>query len=102
MEGDTLNMDEAKIDKLKVDEVKSEQGKTEDVKSEEVKDNSTDAKAEPPAAPPTRMEKLQFKDLPFDMKKMIFSYVRSQFPYSCSVLVDCLVHVSQFLYCCYN
>lgn len=71
MEGETPKMDEVKIEELKM----------EDVKIGEVKEDSTDTVVppEPYTTPPARMRKLQFKNIPLDMKRMILSYVRREF-----------------------
>ena len=58
--------------------VKEGMPKIAELKLEEVKENETEVKPEEHLAvpPPAAKEKLQFKDMPLDMKRLVFSYVR--------------------------
>lgn len=69
----------------KVDGVMSEEPntgevkKTEEIKIEEVEDNAVAVPVEHSRVPPARMGKLEFKDLPLDVKRLILGYVRREF-----------------------
>ena len=71
-----------------------------ELKLEEVKENETEVKPEEHLAvpPPAAKEKLQFKDMPLDMKRLVFSYVRKflhvLFLSICWLMFPCLSIVS--------
>lgn len=77
MEGDLPKMDEVKIEDVNIEQLKIE----------EIKEGGTDVKPEPSTAPPARIGKLQFKDIPLDLKRMILGYVRGAFSYICYIVV---------------
>ena len=70
MEGEIPKVDEVKNVEIKEDNTSLKLGA------------STDVKSEASTIPPAKMGKLEFKDLPLDMKRMILSYVRRKFLYS--------------------
>ena len=63
-----------------MESVKGEVPRMEELKIEEVEKRDLDIKHEASAASPVRTKKLQFKDIPLDMKRMIFGYVRKKLP----------------------
>ncbi len=93
-EGEGLKMEvkveEPRVGKSKIEEVKFEEAKVgepevkdvkvEEPKVEEVKEDTTDTKPEHSTAAPAKRKKLEFMDIPLDMKRMIFSYVSRACP----------------------
>ncbi len=76
-----------------MESVEGEVPKMEELKIAEVGKKDHDIKYKASTAPPVRPERLQFKDIPLDMKRMIFSYVRTNFLDSCSLSVNCNLEV---------
>jgi hypothetical protein len=71
-EGEMPKMDGVRTEEANIGEVKIEEPRIEEIKIVEVEDNAV-------TAPPARMGKLEFKDIPLDMKRMVLSYVRREF-----------------------
>lgn len=71
-------MDGVRAEEANIGEIKVEEPIIEEIKIGGVEDNAV-AIPEPSTAPPARMGKLEFKDIPLDMKRMVLSYVRREF-----------------------
>ncbi len=71
-------MDGVRAEEANIGEVKVEEPIIEEIEIGGVEDNAV-AIPEPSTAPPARMGKLEFKDIPLDMKRMVLSYVRREF-----------------------
>jgi hypothetical protein len=77
-EGGMPEMDGVRAEEANIGEVKVEEPIIEEIEIGGVEDNAV-AIPEPSTAPPARMGKLEFKDIPLDMKRMVLSYVRREF-----------------------
>jgi len=77
-EGGMPEMDGVRAEEANIGEVKVEEPIIEEIEIGGVEDNAV-AIPEPSTAPPARMGKLEFKDVPLDMKRMVLSYVRREF-----------------------
>ncbi len=77
-EGGMPEMDGVRAEEANIGEIKVEEPIIEEIKIGGVEDNAV-AIPEPSTAPPARMGKLEFKDIPLDMKRMVLSYVRREF-----------------------
>jgi len=77
-EGEMPEMDGVRAEEANIGEIKVEEPIIEEIKIGGVEDNAV-AIPEPSTAPPARMGKLEFKDIPLDMKRMVLSYVRREF-----------------------
>lgn len=77
-EGEMPEMDGVRAEEANIGEVKVEEPKIEEIEIGGVEDNAV-AIPEPSTAPLARMGKLEFKDIPLDMKRMVLSYVRREF-----------------------
>ncbi len=78
-EGEMPEIDGVRAEEANIGEVKVEEPKIEEIEIGGVEDNAVATIPEPSTAPPARMGKLEFKDIPLDMKRMVLSYVRREF-----------------------